>query len=263
MPSPFPGMDPYLESSALWPDVHQRFITYLSDAIQPRIRPQYNARIGERLYVVESTRNIYADIAVIQRQEPVRRTFGGGTAVLEAPPVDAPVIIKRLETEYREPFIEIYHGHSSEVVTVIEVLSPANKQAGPGRDLYVRKQQEIMHSAAHLIEIDLLAGGIVTVDVPHDALDALQPWRYLIAINRAERRHETGVYALPLAKRLPVMPIPLRAPDADVQIDLQAVLNQCYDNGGYEDLIDYRAPPTAQLSDEEAAWMAKEIVKPS
>jgi hypothetical protein len=27
MPSPFPGMDPYLEAPELWPDVHHRLIS--------------------------------------------------------------------------------------------------------------------------------------------------------------------------------------------------------------------------------------------
>jgi hypothetical protein len=64
MPSPFPGMDPYLEEPALWPDLHQRLITYIADALQPQIRPRYRARIEERLYVVQSSRSIYPDMNV-------------------------------------------------------------------------------------------------------------------------------------------------------------------------------------------------------
>ena len=78
MPSPFPGMDPYLEDPAMWPDVHQRFITYLSDAMQPHIRPQYSARIGERIYVVDSMRSIYPDLALVQRPNVPPRVCESG-----------------------------------------------------------------------------------------------------------------------------------------------------------------------------------------
>jgi hypothetical protein len=33
MPSPFPGMNPWLEQDALWHDFHQRFLTAMSEAI--------------------------------------------------------------------------------------------------------------------------------------------------------------------------------------------------------------------------------------
>ena len=63
------------------------------------------------------------------------------------------------------------------------------------------------------------------------------------------------MYAIPPSKRLPRMYTPLRAPDADVPVDLQAVLHQCYANGGYDDLIDYDQPPRAKLGPEEQFWM--------
>ncbi|HID51529.1 MAG TPA: DUF4058 family protein, partial [Anaerolineae bacterium] len=47
MPSPFPGMDPYLEDRAIWPDVHATLITYIREVLQPQLRPKYIARIGE------------------------------------------------------------------------------------------------------------------------------------------------------------------------------------------------------------------------
>ena len=44
MPSPFPGMDPYLEGY-LWPDVHHRLATQISDQLMPLVWPRYVARI--------------------------------------------------------------------------------------------------------------------------------------------------------------------------------------------------------------------------
>ena len=117
-------MDPYLERRDLWPDVHQRLITYSADTLQPQIRPRYHARIGERLYVIPPHRSIYPDVTVTQRQ-PATTAEGRGVAALMA---DAPMVIAVAPEEVREPFIEILDlAHGGRVVTVIEVLSPANK----------------------------------------------------------------------------------------------------------------------------------------
>src|SRR5262245_59410480 len=51
MPSPFPGMDPYLESPAIWPDVHHRLISDIQDALNPNLRPRYVARVELRVYI--------------------------------------------------------------------------------------------------------------------------------------------------------------------------------------------------------------------
>ena len=66
MPSPFPGMDPYLEEPSQWPGVHQRLITYMADAMQPRIRPRYHVLIGERVYIAEPPQNFYPDVTLLQ-----------------------------------------------------------------------------------------------------------------------------------------------------------------------------------------------------
>ena len=73
MPSPFPGMDPYLEGPSLWRDVHQSLITYIRDALQPQIAPRYVARIDERVHIGEPPRAILPDITVSRP----RATLGG------------------------------------------------------------------------------------------------------------------------------------------------------------------------------------------
>jgi hypothetical protein len=54
MPSPFPGMDPYLESPRYWQDFHERFITIAAAGLQQQLPQRYRARISERL-VLEAT----------------------------------------------------------------------------------------------------------------------------------------------------------------------------------------------------------------
>ncbi len=257
MPGPFPGMDPYLEDPVRWPDVHQSLITYIRDELQPHLRPRYHARIGERVYILTPPQALYPDILLIRRPQAVREpspTYGAAEVETEVL-VDAPVVMTLPPVERREPFVEIVHAAGGEVVTVIEVLSPANKTPGEGHRLYRRKQQELLDTAVHLVEIDLLSTGMHTVALPEESRADLPPHRYLICVRRGPERHHFELYPVPLSRRLPRMRVPLKEPDPDVVLDVQAVLDRCYDNGGYADLIDYRRPPSAPLSPEEAAWV--------
>ena len=165
MPSPFPGMDPYLEDPTLWPGVHQRLITYAADVLQPEVRPRYHARIGERLYVVEPPHPMYPDVVLVRRPRAVRELAVAPAADVATLEADTPMVLAIPPVEHREPFVEIVHTAGGEVITVIEVLSPANKTPGEGHRLYRRKQQEILDSPAHLIEIDLLSEGLHTIAV--------------------------------------------------------------------------------------------------
>lgn len=259
MPSPFPGMDPYLEGPARWPDVHQRLITYIADALQPQVRPRYHARIGERVYVLQPPRAMYPDVILTQRplKEPALVDLAEQVPEVTAAEEDAdtPVILTLPPVEHREPFVEIIHAAGDEVVTVIEVLSPANKTPGEGHRLYRRKQQEILGSPVHLIEVDLLSEGLLTVAISEEGQASLPPHRYLVSVKRAPERYRFEVYPIPLRRRLSRVRVPLREPDPDVTLDLQAVFTRCYDNGGYADFVDYEQPPPVSLSPEEAAWV--------
>lgn len=255
MPSPFPGMDPYLETPPYWPDVHQSLITYLRDALQPTILPRYNARIGERIYVLEpGRRHYYGDVTLVQRPSPPP---AGGAALAEAEDLDVadePFRLISHHTQEREPFLEIIYSGSGEVVTVIEVLSPSNKTPGLGMELYLRKQKDLLHSHANLVEIDLLSQGEPVVAAYQYDRDPLPPYRYLVCVSRAYQRETLNAYPLSLQSHLPRFGVPLRAPDRDVLVDLQQVFERCYDNGGYQYLIDYSKPPAAPLNVNEELW---------
>ena len=250
MASPFPGMDPYLEDPVRWPGLHQSLITYIRDVLQAAIRPRYNARIGERLYVTHSSRPIYPDVSLVERGQRLRET-----AVIDH--VDVPVLIEMSLDDVREPFIEIVDlTHDGRVITVIEVLSPVNKTAGDGHEAYCRKQDEVLASQTNLIEIDLLRDGLHTVFVPHELLklNLAEVWQYLVAISRVTARHQAAVYPISLRKRLPRIAVPLAEPDPDVALDLQAVFERSYENGAYADVIDYTRPPKVALSADDAGW---------
>jgi len=257
MPSPFPGMDPYLENPARWTDMHQRLITYIADALQPHLRPRYHACMGERVYVMLPPRTMYPDVLITRH--PLREAAVVGYPLPNIQETvalwDTPIVVTLPAAEHREPYIELVHTAGDEVVTIIEVLSPANKADGEGRDQYRRKQQTVLESAVHLVEIDLLSSGLHSVAAPIEVCATLPPHRYLVSVWRGPELHHFELYPAPLQERLPRLRVPLRAPDPDVGLDLGGVLGLCYDNGGYADLIDYRQPPPVPLSAEETAWV--------
>ncbi|NJN81614.1 MAG: DUF4058 family protein [Caldilineaceae bacterium] len=253
MPSPFPGMDPYLENHSIWPDVHSTMIAYIRESLQPRLRPRYVARIGERIELAEMGQAYVPDVLIVQPQHgPVRM---GAVAEMVADMVaDQPMTIGFLDEERRVPYIEIVHRETGDVITLIEVLSPVNK-VGNGRKRYLQKQDDLANSYMNLVEIDLLSfGEPTTLARKADTLEAPE-WRYVVSVRRAQRRGQLEVYPFGLMDRLPRCRIPLRPDDPDVVLDLPAVFARCYEVGGYDLMIDYTRPPDVDLSDEEETWV--------
>ena len=271
MPSPFPGMDPYLENSARWRDFHQRLMTYACDAIQPLLPPKYLAQLDERLTVGSTGRQILPDVTVLRTLREAQVEYA--VAIADAPPPNplpaAPTLPQitepiRVRVDHvREPYIEIIQPETGEVITVIEVLSPTNKTDKEGRKQYEQKRHAVLHSTAHLVEIDLLSQGEQFSPPIREANGELRSCRYVIAVNRAEHdRSDYELYPLALQDPLPNFRIPLRTPDADVTLDLQAVFTRCYDNGRYNLLLNYTKPPAVPLSDEEHTYAQSLISNP-
>lgn len=257
MPGPFPGMDPYLEEPFLWPGVHQRFLTYLADELSGLLPPRYVANLNERLYIDEPNRSIIPDAAIHERSSPGGRGWGNpeasaGTAVLDPPWVLEPPL-----EPIREGFVEILPVRDPDrVVAVIELLSPSNKAAGTsGREAYLAKQRDVLRSTAHLIEIDLLRSGEHTVAAPRDLLVRRGLYDYLVSLNRGNRRGRFEVWARTIRDRLPRIAIPLLDDDPDLVLDLQPLLDRCYDLGAYARRIDYGIDPVAHLTRADAEWV--------
>jgi len=259
MPSPFPGMDPFLEHPNVFPDLHDRLVTYLSEFLQAQLPQPYYAAIGRRAWIEVSERFIGPDVEVLKPSiERACATQSADLAV--ATDVSAePVVVHVPHDERHEPLIEVYvpHGSGRRLVTTIEVLSLSNKVAGEhGRDLYLRKQKEILDRKVHLVEIDLLRAGEHTTAVPRDRLAAaIGRFDYHVCIHRFDNLEDYSVYPVQLTQRLPVIAIPLLSADSPVPIDLQALFDRCYDTGPYRREIHYRqdtlVPP---LSEDAAAW---------
>ncbi len=251
MPSPFPGMDPYLEGSE-WGSVHVELSSEITRQLAPRLRPKYVARAMRR-FVMDTPDNaaiaasdVYPDVGVAARHRAVREIVAGAPPT----PVELPTVVP---TRVPQVTIEIRDVANRKLVTAIEVLSPANKR-GQGYGEYVEKRQKLLLSTTHLLEIDLLrAGRRVPMQKP------LPVAPYFVFLSRAERRPLTEVWAIQLNMRLPIVPVPLLPGDAEVVLDLQAALSTLYDTLGYDLSVDYTCPPEAPLEGEMAAWADSQI----
>jgi len=247
VPSPFPGMDPYLEGP-LWTTLYFTLSSEIVRQLAPRLQPRYLVLPVER-FIVEmaegmaiTTGDIYPDAGIVRGQTSA--ATAQEVATLEAPLQVATVIPSSIP----HVSIEIRDRANRQRVTAIEVLSPTNKR-GEGRLEYLAKRRRILLSTAHLLEIDLLRRG---QRVPMQA--ALPPAPYFVFLSRAERRPFTDIWPVYLDQPLTIVPVPLLPEDADVPLDLQQCFTATYDLLGYGLAIDYTQPPDVPLPDSVVTW---------
>ena len=248
MPSPFPGMDPYLERASLWPNVHNSLITALRDDLAPRLRPRYFVGVEERAVLA-----IEDDDASATRPDVTVATTppeaGGIQEAAAAYAVPAPIVVLLPDT-VRLVYLEVRTTDGDRLVTAIELLSPFNKRPGRGRQSYERRRGRILASGAHLVEIDLLrAGRPMPLANPIPATD------YRILVSPAPERPRATLYAFDLTQPIPPIPVPLLPGDEPPRVDLGAVLHALYDRAGYDLRIDYRSGPEPPLRTDVRAWV--------
>lgn len=259
MPSPFPGMDPYLEDPDLWPDVHAELITDIRHQLTPKLRPNYVARVEQRtflfqpddpaseLYVVPDARVVERDVRSADR-EPVAGSGGAAAVATMAAPIEVTGLVPQAA---RQRFLEIRDRADQRVVTVIEILSPSNKIRGSaGRRAFEEKRAADGDSDASWLEIDLLRRGTPTINFPTVPRSAYRA--YADRTTPDDRRQ--FAWPIPLRQPLPVLPVPLRPGEADVPLDLQAVLDVAYERAGYDLGVDYTRPPTPPLEAADDGW---------
>jgi hypothetical protein len=173
------------------------------------------------------------------------------------------MVVRVPHDERREVFLEIYalQGQGGDrLITTIEILSPSNKTPGEhGRELYLRKQKEILDSKVHLVEIDLLRAGIHSTAVPRErVIEGSGPFDYHICIHRFDHFEDYLVYPVRVEERLPEIAIPLSPQDSPVLVDLQAIFERAYDIGAYRRRILYhQGSPVPPLSAEQTEWTTR------
>ena len=216
MPSPFPGMDPYLEAAPLWAGFQQQFVTCLYQLLLPNLADRYNPR-------------------------PVRRTYH----------TEMPLFTSVIREEHVESFVEVRRRTDSRLVTLIDVVSPANKTMTQGRSAYLAQRRLAQNAGANLVEIDLVLQGKPTLDFPRDGLDC----DYTVTVARADRPDRYDVYPITLRERLKKVKLPLGPEDGDRPLDLQAVFARCYDQSGYAKQIDYTSDLPVPVAEDTRKWV--------
>ncbi|MBI4602843.1 MAG: DUF4058 family protein [Planctomycetes bacterium] len=254
MPSPFPGMDPYLEQH--WGDIHHRLVTYASDQLQARLPRDLRARVEERVFLEQEggeSSERYPDVRVVE--------LGSLRTAAEPPTtgvqVAEPLVIQLQREPITQGYIQIIDlSTGGGVVTVIELLSPTNKLPGEGRKLYEKKREELWEARVSLVEIDLTRKGKRVLSVAAERIPRSHRTTYQVCVRRGWSLLTWEVYRVALEEPLPAIRVPLRQKDPDVPLELQPLIEQCYRNGAYEGL-DYRREPDPPLDPEDAAWAAE------
>lgn len=263
MPTPFPGMDPYLEHPVLWPGAHLALMIEFRKQLAPRLRPRYAISVEERVFIDLPENQRVPDLWIRETQQPIRsrkrKPVGGVAMSIPAEgDIAQPVILETSTLESRERYLQILDLYREQrVVTVIELLSPANKRPGPGRRSYQQKQRATLRSQSHLVEIDLLRKGRHTLAIPKAALPPSIEYEYLAAVSRWPERKKFEVYPIRLRERLPRFAIPLSEPDQDVLLDLQAALEQVYEDSSYMLRVKYDEPCVPKLKADDQEWASQ------
>jgi hypothetical protein len=241
-------MDPYIEDQ-FWSSFHAQLCVEIARQLTPQLAGRYAALVEERA-ITESIgelsivrRDIRPDVSVATRQRPVTSS---ATSLIERGPVQMQA---SYETSGRMHFVEIRSVRGLELITLIELLSPANKR-GEGRNEYLTKRSDVLRSTVNLVEIDLLLSGQrVPMVEPYPESD------YVAMLHRANDRPIADVWPIKLAETLPTIPIPLASGDTEVSLDLQHAVTTVLETTRLFDIIDYSLPLHAPLKPEELGWM--------
>ncbi|MBI4601833.1 MAG: DUF4058 family protein [Planctomycetes bacterium] len=246
MKCPFPGMDPWLEHPALWPDVHDSFLAAIRDEITPFVVPRYYVALGRRTYLLQPDDLIFVgrpDVGVVsQSSPPAERT----------PPREAVGVIDvevAVSDEVTENYLEVHDVETGALVTALELLSPANKLHPKHREDYERKRQRILDSRTNLIEIDLLRAGR-----PMPVVGRRPESDYRILVSRGWTRPRAKLHALGLRQPIPPIPVPLGPEEKEPELRLGDVLHALYERARFDLRIRYDLPPDPPLGEEDSAW---------
>jgi hypothetical protein len=198
-------MDPFLETAKLWPAFQHQLLACLYQILLPGLVDRYRARVGTRTYVSEM-----------------------------------PLFTSIIREQFSEEFIEIRNRTDGKLVTLLEVVSPANKTTAAGRQAYLDARTQAVAQRAGIVEIDLVMQGKPTLTYSRDGLPE---YDYAVTVTRSNAPDRYEIYTATLQKRLPKFKLPLAADDRDALLDLQAAFARAYDLGTFAAQINYKGPP--------------------
>jgi hypothetical protein len=210
-------MDPYLEDDKRWPAFQPLLVHALYQMLLPGLMDRYRARVGERQYASEQA--LFTSI---------------------------------VREEHKEAFIEVRQRSDGRLITLLEVISPANKITAEGRKQYLDRRAEVRSMNANLVEIDLILQGQPLIDYSKDSAPT---YDYAVVVTRWTHPDRYEIYSATMAKRLPRFRVPLASDDRDTVLDLQAAVARAYDQGDFLKQIDYSRDPATKLSDDNRRWL--------
>jgi hypothetical protein len=251
-------MDPYLESSVSWGGFHSRLCVAISDKLNGTMPARYYAEIDEYVWLEEEQpekRLLLGkpDTFIRDTNSTSRKMVSGAGGVAI---ITQPVQITLPESKKRKHrFVKIVGPDHVRVVTVIEVLSPSNKERGPDREKYLSKRDEYLGSGTNLVEIDLLRdGGRMPLGRPSPRIAD-----YYLFVCRGSDYPKADVWPFTIRDPIPPIPVPLKPEHGDTPLDLQSCVSEIYDTNRYSMRIDYSQPPAPPFGSLDAVW-AKELL---
>lgn len=251
--SPFPGMDPYLES--LWPEVLARLIVYAANQINSQLPEDLQANIEGNLAVTQNDERsaIRPDVHVFYDSSFTPSTFLSES--INAAVTAEPLVLQRAPNPSRH--IEIVNKEGR-VVTAIEFISPWNKVGNRAKESYTRKQLNYIDAGVNLVEIDLVRQGSYILAAPLADVAREQRAPYLICVYRSAKPDQFELYRAMLQEPLPNIPVPLRYRERDAVLQLQPLIDQCYQDGRYYRL-NYQGKPRGKFSDTLMQWIDERL----
>lgn len=254
MPSPFPGMDPYLEAPAIWPGFHHSLADEIKAQLNAVLSPRYYADVEVRTVLEEvgiaAFKTVYPDAAVLETVPSV--PSGGAAVAIPAAPIQR---LALLPEQHKMRTVQVRETGTDSLVTALEILSPVNKRGG-GLHTYREKRKSLLSTDVHVIELDLLrAGERPGWEVNDPPIDS----EYIVLVNRAFRGdiRQSEIWPVALNEPLPICPVPLLPPDPDVPLQLGEVLANVYRRAAYARRIDYTSPvPPPTLRPAMQHWLA-------
>jgi len=218
VPSPLPGMDPYLEDPGRYPVFRKHLIAALYQLLLPGLVDRYRARVHSRQF--ESELVLFTSVQKFQHDEE---------------------------------YIEIRSRTDGRLVTLVDVVSIANRTTTPGRDAYLATRALALAEKASILELDLLTQGKPPLGFNRSELPA---HHYLAIVSRANNATSHEPFPANLRRRLPKIRLPLASDDRDTVIDLQVVFARAYEQSQLEKGIDYGSPlpPDVALAAEDRDW---------
>lgn len=252
MPSPFPGMDPYLEPH--WGDIHSSMAVEIRKHLNRTMPAGLRARV-ETSVAVEIDDSHDDDVVTYFPDIQVETSGrGGGTGATAV--ATEPIVVSRKAEPQTLRSVHIVTADGGDLVTAIEILSPSNKIGDTGREAFREKQRTLLEGKANVVVIDLIRAGRHVIAVPLLELPRRVRQSYKAVVIRGRKQNQAEVYPISIREKMPTIKVPLRTTDPDALLDLQAILNTAYDDGGY-DSIDYRRPLDPALSADDEKWAAK------